>query len=233
MVITTTRHGVRLSQHGVVVSEVRALPGPTHSVFDVLAALISELAPPGRIGVLGFAAGGMMAPLAALDWTRPFDAVDLDGDSFKIFRQVCPQWVERVRWHQSDAAVWLGRQRANFSLLLDDLSVPEGGDVFKPAVSYAALPPLIQRRLQPGGIALFNLLLSPGDTWTRSLAVIARGYQAVRLIHLDDFQNRLVVAGEALPSAQVLGRQLRQALRQIRSRQAERLQIESIFGDAS
>ena len=59
MDITSTKHGLRLSQHGVVISEMRATPGPTHSVFDVLAALVAVLMPAGRIGVLGFAGGGM------------------------------------------------------------------------------------------------------------------------------------------------------------------------------
>jgi hypothetical protein len=53
--VTLTKHGLRLSQHGVVISELRTTPGPTHSVVDVLAALIAVLAPAGRIGVLGFA----------------------------------------------------------------------------------------------------------------------------------------------------------------------------------
>ena len=53
MDITATRHGLRLSQHGVVISEMRTAAGPTHSVFDVLAALVPLLAPRGRVGVLG------------------------------------------------------------------------------------------------------------------------------------------------------------------------------------
>jgi hypothetical protein len=228
MDIIRTRHGLRLSQHGVVVSEVRASAGPTHSVFDVLAALISRFAPGGRIGVLGFAAGGMMAPLAALAWTSPIDAVDLDREAFEIFRVLCPQWVDRVCWHRGDAVVWLRRQRARFPLILEDLSVPVGGDVFKPAICYTELPGLIQRRLQPGGVALSNLLISPGDTWKRALAVVTAGYNVARLIRLDDFQNRLVIAGDALPSARVLGAQIRQSLRHIRSRQTERLRVEDI-----
>ena len=57
MDITHTEHGLRLSQHGVVISELRTSSGPTHSVADVLAGLISVLRPEGRVGVLGFEIG--------------------------------------------------------------------------------------------------------------------------------------------------------------------------------
>jgi spermidine synthase len=228
MDITRTRHGLRLSQHGVVISELRTAPGPTHSVFDVLAALITVLRPAGRVGVLGFAGGGMMAPLAALGWETPFDTMDLDRDAYELFRQHCPHWAGRVNWHHADAAVWLRRQRPNFSLLLDDLSVPADGDVFKPALCWDSLPALIRARLRSGGLAVFNLLLSPGDTWPRALPRVTRHFADARVIHLDDFENRLLLAGEGLPSAQVLSAQLRAALRQIRSRQAGRIQVRSL-----
>ena len=74
MDITATRHGLRLSQHGVVISEMRTAAGPTHSVFDVLAALVPLLAPRGRVGVLGFAGGGMMAAHTAPGATVPLGA---------------------------------------------------------------------------------------------------------------------------------------------------------------
>jgi len=77
-IITPTKHGLRLSQHGVVISELRTSPGPTHSVFDVLAATIAVLAPKNRIGVLGFAGGGMMSPLRGLGVEAAIDSVDLD-----------------------------------------------------------------------------------------------------------------------------------------------------------
>lgn len=230
MDITPTRHGLRLSQHGVVISELRTAPGPTDSIFDVLAALITELAPPGRVGVLGFAGGGMMAPLAALGWERPFDAVDLDREAYELFRSHCPHWAGLVNWHHADAGAWLRRQRSRFSLLLDDLSVPADGDIFKPALSWNELPGLIRTRLQLGGIALFNLLLSPGDTWERALPRITRHFGSARVIHLDDFENRLLIAGDELPSARVLSRKLGQALRRLGSSQTGRIRVLRIVG---
>lgn len=86
-IITRTRNGLRLSQHGVVISELRTSPGPTHSVFDVLASIISVFAPQNRIGVLGFAGGGMMAPLRALGVRAVIDSVDLDRTGYDLFKK--------------------------------------------------------------------------------------------------------------------------------------------------
>lgn len=228
MKISPTKRGLRLSQHGVVISELRTLPGPTHSVFDVLAALIAVLKPVGRIGVLGFAGGGMLAPLRELGVESAIDSVDLDRTGYALFRRHCPGWVRGVNWQQADAVAWLRRQPPDFGLLLDDLSVPFDGDVFKPTVSWTVLPPLIRQRLRPGGFAMFNLMLSPGSHWNRELAKLTAGFSTARIVELDDFENRILVAGESLPTARALATALRNALHRIHSRQARRLQVRTI-----
>ena len=228
MDITPTKHGLRLSQHGVVISELRTAPGPTDSVFDVLAALIAVLAPAGRVGVLGFAGGGMMAPLRGLGVEAVMDSVDLDRAGYDLFCQHCPEWAHRVNWQQADAVEWLRGQRTKFALLMDDLSVPRDGDVFKPDISWTVVPELIRGRLRPRGFAVFNLMLSPGDTWSKVLPKITRHFGAARIVHLDEFENRLLIAGAELPTARVLGSSLRRELRRLRSRQATRIQMRGV-----
>ena len=228
MDITPTKHGLRLSQHGVVISELRTAPGPTDSVFDVLAALIATLAPAGRVGVLGFAGGGMMAPLRGLEVDAVIDSVDLERAGYDLFCQHCPSWSNRVNWQQADAVQWLRGQRAKFDLLMDDLSVPRDGDVFKPDLSWNVLPELIRQRLRPEGVAVFNLMLSPGVHWNEALPKITRHFTAARLVHLDEFENRILIAGEELPPARALGISLRRALHRLRSRQATRIQVRGI-----
>lgn len=228
MKITPTRHGLRLSQHGVVISELRTSPGPTHSVFDVLAALIAVLKPVSRIGVLGFAGGGMLAPLRALGVESAIDSVDLDRTGYHLFRRHCPTWASGVNWQQADAVAWLRQQAPDFGLLLDDLSVPFEGDVFKPEVSWTVLPQLIRRRLRPGGFGIFNLMPSPHGHWNRELAQLSAGFGTARLVELDEFENRILVAGETLPTARTLGAALRDALGKLRSRQSGRLQVRTI-----
>lgn len=228
MDIIPTRHGLRLSQHGVVISELRTSPGPTQSVFDVLAGLVAVLAPAGPVGMLGFAGGGMLAPFAALGWTRRFAAVDLDREAYELFRRHCPHWTPQVDWHHADAVAWLCRPGPPFGLLLDDLSVPADGDVFKPAVCWETLPALMQTRLRSEGVAVFNLLLSPGDSWGRAIRRITGPFAEARVILLDDFENRLLIAGTALPSAREIQAWLHMALLRLRSRQARRFHVRTV-----
>jgi hypothetical protein len=223
--VIPTKQGLRLSQHGVVISELRTSPGPTHSIFDVLAALIAELAPLGRIGILGFAGGGMMAPLQGLGVKSVIDSVDLDRAGYALFRKHCPEWTRRVKWHQGDAVAWLRQQPARFDLLMEDLSVPKDGDVVKPEVSWKVLPELMRQRLQPGGIGVFNLLPQPACGWQPALEQIVGWFHTARIINLDEFENRILVTGEELPDARELGRRLRSALQTLRSRQAKRYQV--------
>ncbi len=223
--ITATKHGLRLSQHGVVISDLRTSPGPTQSVFDVLAATIAVLVLRGRTGVLGFAGGGMMAPLRGLGVTGAIDSVDLDRAGYDLFRQHCPEWAAGVNWQQADAIAWLRAQPRSFGLLLDDLSVPHDGDVFKPAICWNVLPKLMRSRLRPGGFGVFNLLPAPGRNWKSDLAGIVELFPTARVIHLEDFENRIVIAGATLPTARELGLQLRQTLHRLRSRQAGRIQV--------
>ncbi len=226
--ITPTKHGLRLSQHGVVISELRTSPGPTHSVFDVLAATISVLAPKDRIGVLGFAGGGMMSPLRGLGVEAVIDSVDLDRAGYDLFRQHCPQWASSLNWEQSDAVAWLREQPRNFGLLMDDLSVPQNGDVFKPAVSWDVLPKLMRSRLRSGGFGVFNLLPAPSGTWNSDLTRIVNVFKTARIIDLNDFENHILITGETLPTARELGSQLRQSLQHLRSRQAGRIQVRTV-----
>ena len=225
MDIIHTRNGLRLSQHGVVISELRTSPGPTHSVFDILAALLALLAPDARIGVLGFAGGGMMAPLRALKVESVLHAVDLDRASYELFREHCPEWRRFVKWQQADALAWLRRQPPEFGLLLEDLSVPQDGTVFKPAISWSELPELIRARLRPDGIGVFNLLRPTTGQWQPELNGILRLFGTARIVELDDFENRILIVGSQLPAARELGRQLRGALRRLHSRQAGRLRL--------
>ncbi len=227
-IITPTKHGLRLSQHGVVISELRTSPGPTHSVFDVLAAVIAVLAPTGRIGVLGFAGGGMMAPLRALGVASVIDSVDLDRAGYDLFRRHCPRWAGGVNWQQVDAAAWLHQQPRAFGLLMDDLSVPEGEDVFKPAISWKVLPKLMRQRLRPGGFGVFNLLPRPGGLRQTDLTGITDLFATARIINLEQFENRILIVGEALPTAGELGRSLRGALHRLRSRQARRIEVRMV-----
>ena len=226
--IRRTKIGLRLSQHGVVLSELRTSPGPTHSVFDVLAAVVATVAPTGRIGVLGFAGGAMMAPLRGLGVATAIDSVDLERAGYDLFREHCRGWAGQVNWQQTDAAEWLRQQPKNFGVLVDDLSVPSNGDVIKPAITWEVLPELIRDRLAPGGVGVFNLLVPPSGKWFPELTRIANLFKTAHLIDLDEFENRILVGGDDLSDVREFGVQLRLTLRRVRSRHATRIHVRNL-----
>ena len=119
----------------------------------------------------------------------------------------------------------LRRQSPEFGLLLEDLSVPQDGTVFKPAISWGELPELIRARLRPDGIGIFNLLRPTTGHWQPELNDIIGLFGTARIVELDDFENRILIVGPQLPPARELGRQLREALQRLRSRQAGRLRV--------
>lgn len=226
--VKPTKIGLRLSQHGVVLSELRTSPGPTHSVFDVLSAALAVLAANQRIGVMGFAGGGMLAPLRGLGVTGPIDAVDLDRRGYELFLEHCRAWAGTVNWQQADAVDWLRQQPATFGALVDDLSRPLNGDVIKPAITWDVLPELIRARLAPGGAGIFNLLTPPGGAWNPALSRITSWFKSAHLIDLEEYENRILIVGDDLPGAREFGVQLRLALRRVRSRHATRIQMRNL-----
>lgn len=226
--IKRVRDGLRLSQHGVVLSELRTSAGPTHSVFDVLAAIIAVLAPQGRVGVLGFAGGSLMAPLRALGFAGPVAAVDLDRAGYDLFRQHCAGWAGDLTWTKADAAEWLRAQPTDFGLLLDDLSIPDAGDVIKPAITWDVLPELVRSRLRPGGFGVFNLLMPPSGQLLPELKRIGGLFGRACVVNLTDFENRILIGGLELPESRVIGRSLRQALDRLDSRQAGRIRLSGV-----
>lgn len=223
--------GVRLSLHGVVISEVRDQPGPTHSVFDVLSGLMVALYGGGRVGLLGFAGGGMMAPLRRLEFRSRVEGIDLDRRGFEIFQERCGCWSGEFDWHHGDAISWLKAQRpGQFGLIVEDLSVPSGDDVFKPDASWSPLPELVRSRLASGGVGIFNLLPTADGQFPEQIQSFGfPGNEPVR-VEFEDFCNRILVVGRQLPTAQAIGVRLAVQLRYLRSKQAGRVRVRSGVG---
>ncbi|PIE23295.1 MAG: hypothetical protein CSA62_07815 [Planctomycetota bacterium] len=228
MRIVRTARGARLLQGGAVVSEVLSAPGPTHSLFDVLAASIAMFARGDRLALLGFAGGGLVAPLRAMGCFHPLRAVDLSAEGEQLFRELSSPWCAEVRVEIEDAAHWLRRQRARFDLILEDLSVlgPEGET--KPELSYQLLPQLIADRLSSHGVAVYNLLPVPKRSMKGLVRQVVRAHGAGVQLLLDDFENRVVLAGPGLPEAREIGSLLRRGLRALGSEQAERILVRTV-----
>lgn len=226
--VIPTATGLRLKQHGVVLSEMRSQPGPTQSVFDVLATLAHILRPRAPVALLGFAGGSIMAPLRTLSSTTPVAAVDLDRSGYDLFQQQASTWAGDIQWQQTDAFDWLQHQRRRWPVIIDDLSVVLRRRVVKPDACYDTLPRLLRSKLDRHGVALCNLLRPTGMNWTEGLARFTQVFPAVRLIHLQEFENRILVAGRTLPPAGALGTEVRRTLRSLKSRQASRLRVQTL-----
>lgn len=223
-----TARGARIEQHGVLLSEVAARPGPTHTLFDVLAAALHAFAPQGPPLLLGFAGGSVVAPLRALGVEGRLEAVDLSRAGEPLFRRVCGRWAGAVRLHEAEASAFLARSPTRYHAILEDLSVPRAGDLEKPAVSFGALPALLARRLKPEGVAVVNLLPTPGVTWARALHAVGAPFAGAVEVRLHEYVNRIVIAGQHPLPARAVGVRLRAALRRLGSRQAGRLSVRAL-----
>jgi spermidine synthase len=223
-----TARGARLIEGDAVLSEVLAAPGPTHSVFDLLAAIVAALAPGPGVALLGFAGGGIVAPLRAMGWDGALDAVDLDPRGERLFRELCGSWCGAVRFTRREASDWLRRGRRRFDLVIDDLSVPHRGEITKPDLSVETLPSLIRRRLAPGGVAAVNALPVPAMAWNEMLWRLAAPHRRARVVLFREFENRVLLAGPDLPPPRPLGQLLRGRLRAIESEIATAIAVREL-----
>jgi len=230
-----TRRGITLVQGRDVLSETLAAPGPTHGLFDILAACIVAHLPKGpdarprsraRVTMLGFAAGGVVAPLRAMGYGGRVDAVDLALGPAALFRELCADWAGDVRLQEADAAAWLEGRRQPYDVILEDLTVPTPKGATKPPLCFETLPALISRVLSPGGVAIVNVLPVPGMTWEALQGRLSLPARSVQVVQCADFVNRVLLWGEALPLAQVTAGAARDALRRIRSRQQSRIRVQ-------
>ena len=229
MRVVRTRRGARIVHGKSILSEILARPGPTHSIFDLLGAIAAMRGPSARVAVLGFAAGGMIAPLRALGSDAAVRAVDLDLTMVPLFEELCGEWAGDLKITRADAVAWLGRQRRLFDVIIEDLSVPMEQDVGKPEVSFTALPAVIHEHLAPSGIAVVNVLPMARWPWPEVRQTLVRPWQGAGMrISFEDYVNRFVVVGRDLGTPTELSRELRASLRAIGSEIAERFSVQRI-----
>lgn len=226
--VVRTRRGARLVQDGLIVSEVLDRPGATDTLFDVLAACVAALAPGPRTALLGFAAGGVIAPLRAMGFAHPVHAVDLSLDGVSLFRELSAPWCGTVVVDQADAARWLRRRRRPFDLILEDLSAEVAGEITKPAVSLDTLPRLMAERVGRGGLVVVNVLPVPDRAWTRLLPLLAAPFREARVLVLEGWENRVLIMGRRVAPARRLGAELRRHLAAIGSSEADGLRVRTL-----
>jgi hypothetical protein len=171
-----------------------------------------------------------VAPLRALGFEGAIEAVDLSHDAVPLFRELAGAWAEPLRIARAEASEWLRRRRRLLDVVVEDLTVPGRWGETKPPVSVDVLPSLLRRRLAPGGVVVTNVLPVPGMTWSVLLRRLAAPHRRALLVGIDGYENRILVAGSALPSARHGSERLSAALGRIGSRQASRVAVRGFVG---
>lgn len=230
-----TRRGWRLLQHGTVLSEVLTHPGPTHSVFDVLAAAADLHPAPRSMAVLGMGGGSLVMALRALGQRCRVEGVDWDDRGWQLLGRY-RRGLQPIHWHQGEATEWLRRRRRRFDVVVEDLSVGVNGDVTKPEVTWTTLPHWVTRRLAPEGWAVWNLLCPPGRSWAWVEREWGGGQGCGWWVTFEDFDNRLwLVPGrngdgvaERVADARGISRELRCRLERLGSRMATGWRVRAV-----
>ena len=75
-----------------------------------------------------------------------------------------------------------------------------------------------------------NVLSEKGRTWAEVTGPVIAGYPRAHAVVLEEFANRIVLAGDYGRDARELSRDLRRALRRIGSSQAEAMRVETLAG---
>lgn len=224
-----TADGVEWLHEGHVVSTLPARPGPTNSIFDLIAAATACLAPAGKpVAMLGFAGGGTIAPLRALGCHSPVFAADLDVDAVPLFREVAGNWAGEVSVDCAEATAWLLGQRRHFGVIIDDLSIQVPGDVVKPDVSLHVLPALFRKRLVHCGIGLFNLIPSPGSPLAAQVREVSKHFIEARLVRFAEYSNGLLIVGDELLEPRSMGAMLKFHLEHMGSKMAGRFHVRNV-----
>lgn len=218
------RHRLRIYEGDALISDLPAQPGPTHTPFDVLAAAATVIAARSVL-LLGFAGGGLIAPLRAVGCRAPLQGVDVDTALEPLFRELSREWAGEVALATDDAARWLESSARRFDLVIEDLSVPAGRSITKPPISLDPLPSLIAAHLAPGGLAAFNLLPVAGSTQREVVEAVTAPFARAVEISCSTWDNRLVLAGAPAADPRRLGRVLRGTLRSLGSRMVDEIHL--------
>ena len=228
MKVVPKPEGAWLVEGDIVLSEVRREPGAANSLFDVLGAAVACLSPGERVAALGFAGGGFVGPLRALEGEHRIEGCDLDLRGAEVFQDLCGEWAGDVEVDEAEAAAWLEERRGPYDCILEDLSEPHPDwYVVKPWISFETLPRLMAERCGSRGVVIINWLPYPDASWKSLIARLAEPWGAAVVVHFDDYENRLVILGRRLPGAAAMGRKIRAALEELGSDQVDRIAFRS------
>ena len=179
----------------------------TGSVWDALAAPLLALPPARRrrVLVLGLGGGSVARVIRALAPAARMVGVEQSREVLDAARRWLDLDALRVDVVVDDARAYLERARGRFDLVIEDVFVGRGRAVRKPIWLPRPGIALAARRLARGGLLVSNTI-DESATVARELR---RRFPSLLSVEVEDFDNRVLVAGHGELGA----RELRSALR--------------------
>jgi spermidine synthase len=178
----------------------------TGSVWDALGAPLLLLPPDRRrrVLILGLGGGSVARVVRALAPRAKIVGVEMSGEVLRAARRHLDLDALDVEIVQADAREYLARCRRRFDVVIEDVFLGSTRNLHKPdwlpSPGYARAA----RLLAPGGLLVSNTIEE-----TREVArELRRHFPATLSIEVEDYENRVLVAGPRVLSA----RNLRAAL---------------------
>lgn len=174
----------------------------TGSVWDALA-LPLLLLPPARrrnVLVLGLGGGSVARVLRALAPDAEIVGVEMSHEVLAAARRWLDLDALGVDVVVGDAQAYLKRARRRFDLVVEDVFVGRGRAVRKPGWLPAPGLGLAARRLAPGGLLVSNTI----DEAAAMARELRGRFPATLSIEVEDFDNRVLVAGQRVLAARAL-----------------------------
>jgi len=167
----------------------------THSVWDAIAVPLLVLPPERRRSVLllGLGGGSAARVVRALAPQAEIVGVELDPEVVRVARQHLDLDQLGIEVVIDDAFDFLESEQRRFDVVLEDVFVGVGDDVYKPEWLPRPGHELAARRVAPGGLLVSNTL----DEFSAVAQTLGELFPALLRIDVEDYDNRIVVAGPA------------------------------------
>jgi spermidine synthase len=179
----------------------------TGSVWDALAVPLVLLPPARRrnVLVLGLGGGSVARVVRALAPAACIVGVEKNREVLRAARRWLDLDALGVEVEEADAREYLARARRRFDVIVEDIFVGRGRAVHKPAWLPAPGLELARRRLAPRGLLVSNTI----DESSAMLRTLRLLFPATVGIEVEDFDNRVLVAGPRTLGARALRRAVR------------------------
>ena len=167
----------------------------THCVWDAIAAPILWLAPKRRrrILILGLGGGSVARLARALAPEAEIVGVELDREVVRLARLHLGLDELGIEIEIADALGWLESAKGRYDAILEDVFIGRGDDVHKPDWIPEPAHRLARARLSRGGVFVSNTL----DEHTRVAIDMRKSFGALVSIETEDYDNQVLVAGDA------------------------------------